>query len=145
MFRWWRTKAAAANSVTGLSPRPKISYRKLPRYGSDKYALVHSDVLHTGLSLERSLNMLFHGKRVRSARRRNAMVLIYGIVIMVAMFALISLAVDMGRVQVAKTELQRAADAGARYAALGINDGTAITKGIAAAGDNTADGSAVIL
>jgi hypothetical protein len=48
-------------------------------------------------------------------------------------------------VQVAKTELQRAADAGARYAALGINDGTAITRGIAAAGDNTADGSVVTL
>ena len=89
--------------------------------------------------------MHFHGHVARSTRRRNGLVLIYAIVIMVAMFALISLAVDMGRVQVAKTELQRAADAGARYAALGINDGTAITKGIAAAGDNTADGSAVTL
>lgn len=89
--------------------------------------------------------MLFDGQRARSGQRRNGLVLIYAIIIMVAMFAIISLAVDLGRVQVAKTELQRAADAGARYAALGINDGTAITKGIAAAGDNSADGSAVTL
>src|SRR3954453_833111 len=89
--------------------------------------------------------MHFYGQRVRSAPRRKGMVLIYAIIIMVAMFALISLAVDLGRVQVAKTELQRAADAGARYAALGINDGTAVTKGMAAANDNTVDGNPVAI
>src|SRR4051794_20388854 len=89
--------------------------------------------------------MHLHRQLTRSARRRKGLVIIYAIVIMVAMFAIISLAVDLGRVQVAKTELQRAADAGARYAALGINDGTAITKGMAAANDNTVDGNPVAI
>ena len=47
-------------------------------------------------------------------------VMVWAIVSMVALMAFVSLAVDMGRVQLAKTELQRAADAAARYGATGL-------------------------
>jgi len=56
------------------------------------------------------------------------------------LLALTSLAVDFGRAQCAKTELQRAADAAARYAASGIDDGTWADKAVAAARDNLVDG-----
>ena len=42
-------------------------------------------------------------------------------------------------VQAAKTELQRAVDAAARYGANGLGDGTSVAKAITAAGDNTID------
>src|SRR5687767_6087894 len=45
-------------------------------------------------------------------RRGNAMV--YTIVVLPAIFAVLSLGVDLGRVQLTKAELQRAADATAR-------------------------------
>ncbi len=50
--------------------------------------------------------------RVRS--RRSGMAFIYIIVALVAMLGFCSFAVDLGRVQTAKTELRRAADAAAR-------------------------------
>lgn len=54
-----------------------------------------------------------------------------------------SLAVDLGRVQCAQTELQNACDAAARYAATGVKDGTALAKAQAAAQENRVDGSAL--
>src|SRR3954462_2635270 len=85
----------------------------------------------------------------RPARRRRgtraAFSLVWGIVCMVALLAFTSLAVDLGRVQVAKTELRRAADAAARYAVTGIRDNTVNAKAVAAAADNTVDGAPLVL
>jgi Flp pilus assembly protein TadG len=66
---------------------------------------------------------------------------------MFVLCALVSLGVDYGRVQLAKTELQRAADAAARYAAAGLETSTsqARTRAIQAAGENRSDGAPVIL
>ncbi len=56
-----------------------------------------------------------------------------------------SFGVDYARVQLAKTELMRAADTAARYAANGVADGTYLAKAQAAASDNTVDGTTVSL
>ena len=56
------------------------------------------------------------------------MALVYGIVMVTVLLAFASLAVDLGRVQLAKTELRQAADAAARYAVTGIDDGTIIER-----------------
>ena len=76
-----------------------------------------------------------------SDRRRRGVVVIYASVFMVAIIAVVSLAVDWGRVQTAKTELQDGTDAAARYAAAGLFDGTHVAKAQAAALQNTVDGS----
>jgi hypothetical protein len=73
------------------------------------------------------------------------MMLIWGVVAMTALMAIVSLAIDLGRVQLAKTELQRAADAAARYAATGIVDSTYLEKAQDAAEDNLVDGTALSL
>ncbi len=80
-------------------------------------------------------------------RRRRGSVLIYATVCMVVFFAFVSLAVDFGRVQLAKTELQGAADAAALYAAKGVASGTGQirTRAKAGASDNKSDGIAVTL
>lgn len=75
----------------------------------------------------------------RLARCR-AGTLAYGVVVMVPLIGMISLAVDFGRVQVAKRELVDAVEAAARYAVTGLNDGTAATKAIQAAQQNMVDG-----
>src|SRR4051794_10402404 len=80
-----------------------------------------------------------------AARRHRGVAIFYSFFAVVAVIAFISLAVDFGRVQLAKTELRRAADAAARYACSGISDGTAITKAISAAGQNNVDGAALVL
>jgi len=67
------------------------------------------------------------------------------LILLVALFAICSLAVDYGRVQSAKTELRAAVDAAARYAASGISDGTADDKAILQASKNPVNGSALIL
>jgi len=59
--------------------------------------------------------------------------------------AMVSLAVDVGRVQLAKTELRRAADAAARYAASGISSSTHIARAQTAAAENTVDGASLAL
>src|SRR5881396_2212573 len=71
--------------------------------------------------------------------------LAYVIVVLVAMLGLTSLGVDLGRVRLAKAELQSAVDAAARYAATGLGDGTAAGKATAAAADNNVDGSRLVL
>src|SRR4051812_16116622 len=73
-------------------------------------------------------------------RRHRGVSAVYAIVCMVTVLAFISLAVDLGRVQVAKTELRRAADAAARYAVTGIRDNTVRAKAVAAAAENKVDG-----
>ena len=71
----------------------------------------------------------------------------YIIVCLVAMMGFVSLAVDLGRVQTAKTELRRATDAAARAAISALPQGTASLQAaaIAMAANNKCDGSAVTL
>jgi hypothetical protein len=68
---------------------------------------------------------------------------------MVALIAISSLAVDLGRVLMARSELQAAADAAARHGALmlgtGSPQGQVISSAVNAAGDNSADGQKVEL
>ncbi|MBC8106638.1 MAG: Tad domain-containing protein [Anaerolineae bacterium] len=87
----------------------------------------------------------------RLRRRRYAgITLIYATVVMVVLCSFVSLGVDYGRVQLAKTELQRAADAGSRYGASGLKNilygvSAARANAVVAAKDNLADGSPVTL
>src|SRR3954470_13204727 len=82
----------------------------------------------------------------RASRRRRAGVsLIWALVCMTALLGFVSLAVDVGRIQSAKTELRRAADAAARYAVTGIKDNTYKAKAVAAAADNQVDGVSLAL
>lgn len=75
--------------------------------------------------------------------------MIYAVIAMIALCAFVSLAVDLGKVQLAKTELMRAADAAARAAASELSKGSNLTTiqnaavNIAAA--NKCDGTAVSL
>jgi hypothetical protein len=62
-----------------------------------------------------------------------------------ALMAFVSLAVDYGRAQLAKSELQAAADSIARYALGGVADGTATSRAMAAAADCRVDGRALTL
>ena len=73
--------------------------------------------------------------------------IVYMVVVMSTMIMVASLAVDLGRVQLAKTELQRAADAAARAGASALPNGFASAQSAAMsiAAQNLADGSPVIL
>ena len=74
--------------------------------------------------------------------RRRGTSLIWVVVTLPVLMGFCSLAVDWGRVQVVKTELRRAADAAARYAAPALSDGITAVRARAkdSADDNTADG-----
>jgi Flp pilus assembly protein TadG len=79
--------------------------------------------------------------RIRARRRRRAgYALIYVSIALVAFTGICALAVDWGRVQLAKTELRRTCDAAARYAITGVSDGTALAKANWIAGQNPVDG-----
>jgi Flp pilus assembly protein TadG len=80
-------------------------------------------------------------------RPKRGYTLVWMCVVMVLLMGLASLAVDYGHVQVVKTQLRRAADAAARYAATGMPFGasTAQAWALAAAADNAADGSPIVL
>ena len=65
----------------------------------------------------------------------------YSIIALIGLVGFCSLAVDLGRAQVAKIELQRAADDVARYAVRGIVTSTVAANAEAAAADNLVDGS----
>jgi Flp pilus assembly protein TadG len=58
---------------------------------------------------------------------------------------MLSLSMDLGRVQFAKRQLEDAVDAAARYAAAGLSDNTAPAKAIASAAENSFDGQPLIL
>jgi Flp pilus assembly protein TadG len=87
-----------------------------------------------------------------AARRKSCrgLSLLYAVVTMAALAGMVTLAVDFGRAQVAKAELQTAADSAARYALsrFVVTNGdvnTAISAAQAAASNNTADGQSVSL
>ena len=79
------------------------------------------------------------------ARQSKGFALVYVLTIMTALLAFASLAVDFGRVQMAKTQLHRAADAAARYGLQGLSDGTAAAKAIQSAAANSVDGTPLVL
>lgn len=83
--------------------------------------------------------------RSRRSKHPHGITVVYAIIAMSALIAFSSLAVDYGRVQVAKYELQRAADAGARAAVAGVSGGisNAQTLAVNYAASNMADGTAV--
>jgi Flp pilus assembly protein TadG len=90
-------------------------------------------------------------KRENHARRRGT-AMIYILVSMVAMLGFCSFAVDLGRVQTAKTEIRRGADAAARVAAAYLNQqpkgstsGPVQTQAEAIAFDNKVDNSPLVL
>ncbi|MFT3785638.1 MAG: pilus assembly protein TadG-related protein [Tepidisphaeraceae bacterium] len=79
--------------------------------------------------------------RRRRAARGN--VLVYSAVLSTVIFGFGAFAVDYGRRELVRSEMQYAADAAARYAVQGISDNTATSKAIAAAAQNSADGTAI--
>lgn len=58
---------------------------------------------------------------------------------------MLALALDLGRVQLAKRELEDAVDAAARYGATGLSDSTAVSKAIAVAAENQFNGQTLTL
>jgi hypothetical protein len=76
--------------------------------------------------------------------------MVFSVVMMWTLMMFISLAVDFGHVEVTKAQLQHAADAAARYGASGLaniinGQSAASANAVAAAADNYADGSPVVL
>src|SRR5688572_19999232 len=87
-------------------------------------------------------------RAAKPGRRRRGSILIWLLVSFICLVGFCSLAVDMGRVYVVKAQLSQATDAAALYAATGLSSsGTSLARAnaIAAAGDNTADGTPVTL
>lgn len=73
------------------------------------------------------------------------MTLVYVLITWTVIVGFVSLGVDLGRAQSAKTKLFIAADAAARYGVTGLSNSTAVAKAISAAQDNTVDGTPVVL
>lgn len=93
--------------------------------------------------------MVFVGSSMpqRTQTRPRGFALIWCLVYLIAFAALCSLAVDLGRVQLAKTELMRAAEAAARAGAAQLGSGTATAQAtaISVAAQNTVDGNPLVL
>src|SRR5438105_14370743 len=83
----------------------------------------------------------------RPAARRRGSALLYVAIIMAGLIMVMSLGVDMGRAQLAKTELYRACDASARYGAAGLSQGVTATQTrvTTAAADNLVDGIPLVI
>src|SRR5262245_37757094 len=86
------------------------------------------------------------GRRSMDGRQRRwGVSLVYFMFMTVALAGFASLAVDWGRVQLAKSQLQHAVDAAARFGAMGLEHdaATARANAVAAGADNSADGVSV--
>jgi len=83
----------------------------------------------------------------RNNSRRHGIAIIYIIVVLIVMLGFCSFAVDLGRVQTAKTELRRAADAAARagVASLALGTSSVQSAAINMAANDKCDGSTVVL
>src|SRR4051812_2448657 len=77
--------------------------------------------------------------------RCHGVTMLYTVVAIVVLTGIMSFGIDFAHVQLVKTELQRAADAAARYGAAGLSSNTVATKAIDAADDNTVDGTALAI
>jgi len=88
-----------------------------------------------------------HSDKIREIKRHRGVAMVYVIMTMLVMLGFSSMAVDFGRVQVAKTELRRTADAAARAAAgnLSTSSSAATSNAIAIAALNPVDGSPFVL
>jgi len=83
---------------------------------------------------------------MRQRKNKAGFAFIQTILVLVTLLALVSLSVDYGRVQLAKTELRSAADSAARAAASSIsNPSAARTLAVQYAAANKADGSAIVI
>ena len=80
-------------------------------------------------------------KTMYTRRYRKGGVFIQCVVTLVVLTGVCSLAVDLGRVQLAKSELRRTTDAAARYAVTGVNNGTALSRANWVAAQNPVDGT----
>lgn len=80
-------------------------------------------------------------------RPRRGVTLIYCLIIFVVVIGFVSLGADWGHVQLAKSEMETATVAAARYGAVGLQSGSdaAIANALAAAASNTVDGTSVEL
>jgi hypothetical protein len=83
--------------------------------------------------------------RAAAPRKRRGNVLIYSVFAVIGLVGMGSFAVDYGRREAVRSELQFAADAAARAAIFGLSNNTAATKAIAIAAQNRADNSAVVI
>src|SRR5687767_5387175 len=83
----------------------------------------------------------------RRVARRRGVSSIYIVVALVALCGFVSFGVDYGRVQLSKSQLQAAADAAVRAAAVKIDDGVTASRNaaVAVAAANTCAGDAVVL
>jgi Flp pilus assembly protein TadG len=81
----------------------------------------------------------------RTNRSRRGAAIIYVTLTLTAMVGFCSLAVDVGRAQVAKTELRRVADSAARSAVLGIATNSSYADAANIASYNKVDGTPVTL
>jgi Flp pilus assembly protein TadG len=81
------------------------------------------------------------------AGRLNGVATLYLVIMLTGLVGICSLGADYARVQLAKTEMQRAADAAARYAALGLASSPATARANAktVALENTTDALPVVL
>jgi len=85
-------------------------------------------------------------RKIIRRQRKWGIGLLWAIVTMVAVMAVVSLSVDYGRAQLAKSELRRAADAAARAGAYYLGDVTAAENAaVQYAAANTCLGDAVVL
>lgn len=80
--------------------------------------------------------------------QRRGVALIYFTVLMIVLLGVCSLGVDLGRIQVAKAQLQNATDAAARYGAVGMRSSMLSTSGAiantaASLSDNKVDGRSI--
>src|SRR5437016_1690789 len=80
-----------------------------------------------------------HPNAPRFVRQRRGITLIYAMFAMAALMGVVSLAVDLGRVTVAKTQLCRLADVAAMYGARGLGDGNAVVWTQSAAAEQVVD------
>jgi len=84
---------------------------------------------------------------LQTRSRRTGFAAIYTVIMLIALCGIVSLGVDLGRVQLAKSELQTAADAAVRAAAtaLATSASQARTNAADVAAANLCDGSPVVL
>ncbi len=77
----------------------------------------------------------------KAVRNRRGVALFYVTVMMVVMIIFCSLAVDLARVQLAKSELRQAVDSAARYGAIGLDRdaATAVNNAVVSAKENLVD------
>src|SRR5947207_13018212 len=85
--------------------------------------------------------------RIITPPSRRGIAAIYSILMLVVLCGLVSMGVDLGRVQLAKTELRSAADGAARAGVAGLASGVtqAQSDAAAVAAANNCDGSPVVI